>query len=119
MQLFKVGRRTGFTEGRLNGPKAADVHSWFTDADGQVEHVKGTVFDVIAEGCPTFGDPGDSGSFVVDGSGRLVGLYLGGDSHRGTGLFIGVEALFEDIKLVTGAERVSLPPSLPLGPTAP
>ena len=114
MPLFKVGRRTGFTEGRLNGPKTADVHSWFTDVDGQVQHVKGTVFEVTAVDCPTFGDFGDSGSFVLDASGQLVGLSVGGGSQLGTGLFVGVEDLFEDIKLITGAKRVSLPQTLHL-----
>lgn len=56
-----------------------------------------------------FGDPGDSGSFVMSVTGKFVGLYMGGDRDRGTGLFIAAKDLFEDIKLITGAINVRVP----------
>jgi hypothetical protein len=109
MRLFKLGRRTGFTAGTLNGVREADVHRRRKTDQGDWESVKGKSLVVVPKSCVIFGDPGDSGSFVVDGDGQFAGLYCGGDGQRGTGLFIEATDLFDDIKLITGASDVRVP----------
>lgn len=109
MRLYKLGRRTGFTGGMLNGIKEADLHGWTEDAQGSLRFFQGKANLITPLECATFGDPGDSGSFVIDGDGCFAGLYFGGDQDRGTGLFIEAKDLFEDIKYITGARDVRVP----------
>lgn len=112
MRLFKYGRRTGFTGGRLNGIQQSDIHGWFENENGKLEFYQGKAYTIVPEGVTPFGDPGDSGSFVVDEEGRFAGLYFGGDMGRGTGLFIEAKELFQDIMYITGATDVRVPGSL-------
>lgn len=109
MRLYKLGGKTGFTGGILNGVREADLHGWTEDAQGRLGFFRGKANLIMPFACTTFGDPGDSGSFVIDGEGRFAGLYFGGDQSRGTGLFIEAKDLFEDIKHVTGARDVRIP----------
>lgn len=108
MRLVKIGRRTGFTEGQLDGIRLADIQSW-VQVDGVWSSAKGRVHLVAPLHKSVFGDPGDSGSFVMSMAGSFVGLYMGGDRDRGTGLFIAAKDLFEDIKRITGATDVRVP----------
>ncbi|KAF3480734.1 uncharacterized protein GIQ15_06081 [Arthroderma uncinatum] len=106
--VFKIGRRTGFTAGIVNGIKLCDLQGWVTNSQGQKECVRGTALLILPHACETFGDPGDSGSFVMDGQGRFVGLYFGGDRERNAGLVTEAPNLFEDIKKVTGCRDVRI-----------
>ncbi|KAK2759030.1 hypothetical protein FQN54_003129 [Arachnomyces sp. PD_36] len=109
MPLYKLGRRTGFTGGALNGIRESDIHGWSRDSQGVERFYRGKAHLVVCRECQAFGDLGDSGSFVVDEVGRFAGLYLGGDTEKGTGLFTVAEDLFEDIKQITGATDVRAP----------
>ncbi|EFR01132.1 hypothetical protein MGYG_04137 [Nannizzia gypsea CBS 118893] len=103
MVVFKKGNRTGFTAGQLNGTKTTTLQHWIQSKEGEWTAIRGQAYSVAPNGCPAFGDAGDSGSLVIDCDGKLAGLYLGGDRDNGWGLFIGWEDLFNDIKLMTGS----------------
>ncbi|KAM5458288.1 hypothetical protein MaudCBS49596_000201 [Microsporum audouinii] len=107
--VFKIGRTTGFTGGRVNGIKLSDLQGWTTNAQGEREYVQGTAVVVgsLNHNIP-FGEPGDSGSFVMNSDGQFVGLYIGGDVDNQTGLFIEAQCLFEDIKRVTNCRNVRI-----------
>jgi len=92
-QVFKVGRTTAWTKGlisAINVP-AHDVLS-FTDPDNTKENIvvefRYNVIEIILDpttlnqrnciGTNAFGDAGDSGSLVVDGQNRALGLFFGG-----------------------------------------
>lgn len=100
-RVFKIGRRTGFTGGTVNGIRLADLRGWLTNSQGQREYVQGTASVILPWKCDTFGDPGESGSFVMDHEARFIGLHVGGDHDRNIGLVIEAQDLFEDIKEVT------------------
>ncbi|WEW57328.1 hypothetical protein PRK78_002793 [Emydomyces testavorans] len=104
MDLFKIGRSTGFTAGRLNGVKTTTLHSWTRNEKGQMEEKLSEAYCVVPDSAfnSVFGTAGDSGSFVLDNRGCFVGLYFGG-STDGTGYFSGATELIHDIKMVTGA----------------
>jgi hypothetical protein len=110
--LFKVGRSTRVTFGCFqNIANSSTIHSWVqTEKGGWVEEV-GTECCVHGPRmmADSFGDPGDSGSFVFNSFGYLVGLYFGGNSATGVGYFTPVKDLFEHIKQLTGAVDVTLP----------
>lgn len=110
MLVFKLGNRTGFTAGQLNGAKEASFKHWMKNEEGGWTSILGQCYSVAPRSCSAFGDAGDSGSLVPSDDGKLVGLYLGGDRDIGWGLFIGWEDLFNDIKLMTGS-NVRVPPS--------
>ncbi|KAM5430396.1 hypothetical protein McanMca71_005692 [Microsporum canis] len=110
MGVCKIGRTTGFSEGRLGEIRETDIQCWVKDEDGHWDKTRGMAY-LIHRRAPsvTFGEPGDSGSFVFSLDGSFVGLYLGGDRDAGTGLFMEASDLFEDIKLITGARDVRIP----------
>src|SRR5690606_159840 len=109
MRLFKYGRRTGFTGGRLNGLQQCDIQGRDQQERGKLEFYRGKANTIVPEGVTPFGDSGDSGSFVVDEEGRFAGLYFGGYMGRGTGLFVEAKDLFQDIMYITGATGVRVP----------
>jgi hypothetical protein len=110
MPVFKLGKRTGFTHGLMNGTRPTDIQSWHQTRDGSWTKIRGYAWEVVPVNPDAFfGRPGDSGSFVLDNLGQFVGLYLGGDFKRGTGLFMEAKDLFADIKYVTGAAKVTVP----------
>ncbi|KAK2766148.1 hypothetical protein FQN54_007664 [Arachnomyces sp. PD_36] len=108
MDLFKMGRSTKFTVGKLNGVRKTTLNTWTLDASGTLvetpSHAYVAVPTTLYNGI--FGSKGDAGSFVLDSNGRLVGLFLGGATD-GTGYFTSAEDLITDIKRVTGAKDVS------------
>lgn len=108
MDLYKIGRSTGFTAGRLNGVGMTELHSWQQNDDGSWKEVRSTAYCVVptADTNQAFGEGGDSGAFVINNKGRFVGLYFGASTDN-TGYFTSAEDLIEDIKRVTGAVDVS------------
>lgn len=48
-----------------------------------------------------FAEAGDSGAFVVNNVGYLVGLLWGGNTHTGVSYFTVVDELFADNKDIT------------------
>ncbi|GBF66701.1 hypothetical protein TMEN_9421 [Trichophyton mentagrophytes] len=110
MGVCKIGRSTGFSEGVLGEIRKADIQCWFRDANDNWDKTRGLAYLVYPKAPRlTFGEPGDSGSFVFSPQGSFIGLYMGGDREAGTGLFIEAGDLFEDIKQVTGALEVRIP----------
>ncbi|KAG5205242.1 hypothetical protein GTR04_3869 [Trichophyton interdigitale] len=107
-RVFKVGRKTGFTGGTVNDIRLSDLQGWVTNAQGQREYVQGTATVILPWKCDTFGDPGESGSFVMDHETRFIGLHVGGDRDRNIGLVIEAQSLFEDIKEVTKCRDVRI-----------
>ncbi|DAA79026.1 TPA_exp: Uncharacterized protein A8136_2811 [Trichophyton benhamiae CBS 112371] len=110
MGVCKTGRSTGFSEGMLGEIRETDIQCWFRDASGNWDKRRGLAYLVYPKAPRlTFGEPGDSGSFVFSLQGSFVGLYMGGDREAGTGLLIEASDLLEDIKQVTGALDVRIP----------
>ncbi|EZF26665.1 hypothetical protein H103_01209 [Trichophyton rubrum CBS 288.86] len=107
-RVFKVGRKTGFTGGTVNGIRLSDLQGWVINAQGQREYVQGTATVILPWKCDTFGDPEDSGSFVMNNEAKFIGLYVGGDRDRNIGLVIETQGLFEDIKEVTKCRDVRI-----------
>jgi hypothetical protein len=84
--VFKAGRTTGVTEGRIT---AIDVDRLRVDM-GEPGHPRVAIFsdqfEVQGDG-RMFSDGGDSGSLIVDGSRRAVGLlFAGGEDDDGNDL---------------------------------
>ena len=115
MLLFKIGRSTEFTVGRLNGIEQTTLHSWKRDGVGNWVEVESRAYIVLPDssfnrsraGPLAFGQGGDSGSFMMNTKGAFIGLYVGGSRRSGLGFFIGADGLIADIKKVTGAVDVS------------
>ena len=55
-----------------------------------------------------FSEKGDSGSFVLNNVGRVVGLLFGGCGVKNVSYFTHAKDLIADIKEVTGAKAVRL-----------
>ncbi|KAK2867961.1 hypothetical protein FQN49_003295 [Arthroderma sp. PD_2] len=108
MTVCKAGRSTGFTEGRLGALQYTDLQIWFKGKD-EWRKVKGLLREIFPVAPRVFADAGDSGSFVMDRHGAFVGLYVGGATSTGTGLFLEAKDLFNDIKAITGAKDVRIP----------
>ncbi|KAF3479480.1 uncharacterized protein GIQ15_06456 [Arthroderma uncinatum] len=105
--ICKTGR-SGFTDGEMGKLLEADVQNWFQDSHGDWKSVKGTAYQIFSA-VSEFGSPGDSGSFVTYVTGAFIGLLIGGVSDVGVGLFMRASDLFEDIKLITGAQDIRIP----------
>lgn len=74
MQVFKLGRRTGLTGGRVNGLKETDLKSWAVRPDGtRFQKASKAILVVSDRAGTTFGDHGDSGSFIFNDMGMLMG----------------------------------------------
>lgn len=56
----------------------------------------------------TFAEPGDSGAFLFDRLGQVVGILIGGFKRKETVYFTPIENIFDDIKEVTGAIDVQI-----------
>ena len=109
-RVFKMGRTTHWTMGYMSPVQV------FTFDDKDYANDDGTPYErvshdycVIGHMGADFSESGDSGSFVFDDSGRLVGLLFGGDLKGGVTRILVVEDLFDDIKHMTGAKGVRLP----------
>ncbi|MCJ1379323.1 hypothetical protein MMC17_002424 [Xylographa soralifera] len=109
--LFKFGRSTDFTMGLYSGVGQCLIQSWKQGPDGKLiqstgrDHmvISGPVHDPIH-----FSRSGDSGAFVMDRRGNLIGLLFGGNPGNKVSFFTSAADLFEDIKLMTGAVDVDV-----------
>lgn len=104
-RLYKAGRSTHFTSGDHAGLQSVLLHH---------EIVQGKEVCVETyEHCVTnkdkwFSRPGDSGAFVFDKHGCVVGLLFAGAEGKCTSYFTHILDVFEDIKKVTGATSVRI-----------
>lgn len=93
--LMMLGNVSGATCGRYNHIKSNVF--WNDQTHPTAEHV-------ICGRLSTFGQCGDSGAFVLDHFGRLVGMLVAGQSKEGWGYVTPIEAVFADIERKTGCE---------------
>jgi hypothetical protein len=98
--------------GQFNGIDTMKLRTRKEDPTGRLVEVETVTeeYAITPVGGIDFSKPGDSGAFILDDHGRLVGLLFAsatGDSNATSiSRFIGVEELFEDIKQQTGAADV-------------
>ena len=110
LDMYKVGRTTGFTRSHYNGRIKSTISSWVRSADNQLSFVTGHDSSVSSNyRSVDFGAGGDSGSFIMDQTGAFVGLYWAGNTYSNMGYFMEARDLFEDIRRITGAVEVKLP----------
>jgi hypothetical protein len=110
--VFKLGRKSGYTVGRVNGIKTLILRRRDEHSPGKPTETVTEDYTIVSEKDEaTFSETGDSGAFILDGEGRLVGLLFAGgtgESNERMSRFIGVEELFEDIKKQTDAVDVKV-----------
>lgn len=109
--LFKVGRTTEGTWGKYNGIKATSFPRWGDqNASGKTANIE--CEDHMVVGWPPFDKPfadrGDSGAFVFDKYGDVVGLLVGVNDWTSTAYFTSLDELFRDIRHITGVADVRL-----------
>ncbi|KAF5316170.1 hypothetical protein D9619_006470 [Psilocybe cf. subviscida] len=75
LMVIKRGGASGLTVGRLNDIRSVK-HDYFEGKDGQSSR-EVAIFPRNSKSRP-FSDPGDSGSAVIDGTGRIAGILTGG-----------------------------------------
>ncbi|MCJ1431138.1 hypothetical protein MMC27_000489 [Xylographa pallens] len=110
--LFKFGRSTDFTMGAYNGVGECLVKSWKRGTDGKLVQTIGHDHMVVSgpvHDRSHFSSSGDSGAFVMDEHGALIGLLFGGNPSTQVSFFTSAVDLFEDIKFMTGAVDVDMP----------
>ncbi len=84
IMVLKRGRTTGLTVGRLNNV-ASYTRTYWKDGTSDIS-TEWPIFNYGYEmkGTRVFSEPGDSGSVVVDGKGRIAGIITGGSGFRPT-----------------------------------
>ncbi|KAL1983245.1 hypothetical protein VTN96DRAFT_343 [Rasamsonia emersonii] len=109
LQVSKKGRTTGWTDGTVNAIKT-DLR-----LTTEEQHPKVNVYGkpISAWAIPTsskattaFASRGDSGSFIVEISGKIIGLLFGA-SYDGTAYFIPFNVVVADIEKVTRAKIIN------------
>lgn len=109
--VYKVGRTTGATSGCINGIRSTRFEVPSAHKVGQWRKIEALDYTISCRQGKEFSRPGDSGGLILDGTGAMVGLLLGGNSLTNVTHFSAVGELFADIKAATGAIDVRLPPS--------
>jgi hypothetical protein len=108
--VFKSGCSTGRTEGLINSVHEVRLAYAKDPKTGSIEKVATWEFSVADSRGSKFSAPGDSGSFVYDKAYAAIGLLTSGDERAGATSFTPLIDIFRDIKEVTGAVDVRLPP---------
>lgn len=90
--VVKNGKSTGVTSGRVS--RLTRLVQWENQQESEEVDVVGLTKD--------FAQAGDSGSFVVDEDGNLVGLLIATDLITSCGLVTPIEELLADVKAMTG-----------------
>ena len=107
-QLYKCGRSTNFTSGEYSRTVQAQI-TRERDPHGQVltKVTKEHAVTMVPTEDP-FSRPGDSGSFIFDRCGGVIGLLIGSCVRKNCSYFTPIENVFRDIKEVTGAVDVRI-----------
>ncbi|OJJ44552.1 hypothetical protein ASPZODRAFT_134633 [Penicilliopsis zonata CBS 506.65] len=100
--LCKSGRTTKHTKGQCAKLRQAKIARYRING---MEEIKATLEHSVTG---DFSEPGDSGSIVLDGAGRVVGLLFGGCQNKTASYFTHVRDLVKDIREVTGASGVRI-----------
>lgn len=109
--IWQVGQLVRYEKvmvfGNVSGPKRGEYSHIKSNVllEGQTQPTKE---HVICGRSSHFGGFGDSGAFVLDKFGRLVGMLVAGHLGEGWRYITPIKALFADIQRRTGCE-VSLP----------
>jgi len=105
--LFKQGRTTGLTAGRLQGILPAGHR--IKGLPGSIHHCGFVVYPTPPR--QYFAMKGDSGSWCLNGDGDLVGQLVGGDERDGSGVVIPFSVILKDLGMIlrVGTENISLP----------
>lgn len=94
--VYKRGCVTGATTGRINEVTLNScVEGWPSDVANQTYVIESSESGPMAA-------EGDSGAWLVDEEGKLLGIVHGGDRGRGVCYVIPIHDVFEDIKHMTG-----------------
>lgn len=108
-KLYKSGRSTKITSGLYGGLQEVSLVETETEHGVQVvetwEHQIATT--AISE---AFAEKGDSGAWVYTGQNQVFGMLKSGHERRCTMSISRLVDIFEDIKLLTGAEEVRIAP---------
>lgn len=90
--VLKVGRTTGCTYGRVNGIRNAAILD--TAETPTSEYV------VLGNDGVSFSEPGDSGAWVINTKGEVVGVVTGG--NNGVSYIKPIKTILKDISKETG-----------------
>lgn len=115
VSVAKVGRTTGWTHGliaseliRIDPEVSGGMFEDLAEEYGFLVSKPGFCFQVTSGSTKTFVETGDSGSVLLhDPSGTWLGLCFG-RTGAGNGMFMPIDHVWQDIKLVTGRE-ISIP----------
>jgi hypothetical protein len=107
-QVFKCGRSSGFTQGKMNGLKTVQL-ARAKNPQGAGSIVTDT-YEHQAAGVHSkaFSINGDSGSFVTNKQNEVIGMIISGDQRKNTTTITPMVDLFTDIKILTHAEDVRI-----------
>ena len=94
--VFKIGRQTGITVGRVNGVKSEVSPRGYSGYFSE--------WEVVGENGEPWAARGDSGSCVWDLSGNLIGMVWGSTRRYNTGYVTPIQNLLDSIKGLTGRE---------------
>lgn len=78
VMVLKNGNTTGLTVGRLNTIRAF-VRHYFDGAPGEMSKEVSVLPRILKRHAYLFSECGDSGSVVIDGTGRIYGIITGGE----------------------------------------
>lgn len=103
------GRSSGLSRGKYN--KLWTSHINIKVVEGKNISIETLEHSIVhSQAGQSFSREGDSGAFVHTFSERFVGLLFGGSPSLNISYFTHVKDLFADIRDLTGAEEVRLPP---------
>ena len=101
-KVWKKGRKTGITRGIISsiesnvfldkGPQSLPSTEW------AITHEDGTLY--------SFAGKGDSGSIVVNQTGEMMGLLIGGAAATGFAFMTPYATLASDIENITGGKLI-------------
>lgn len=107
LRLYKLGRTTGWTQGRYSSLESAHLETVNSDGNQQMETTMEHLVMGV-EGEP-FSMDGDSGAFVFDRALALVGMLFSSHSSKKVSYMTSCKDLFADIKEITGATDIRVP----------
>ena len=99
-QVWKKGQTTDVTLGTVNGIR--EVVMW----EGEGVSLKSQEWVIMGNQYQRFSEKGDSGSFIIDRGGHLIGLLHCGHLTLDLTYFTQYHVLVDDIKNTTGWEVV-------------
>lgn len=105
-RLYKAGRATHLTSGEDVGLRSVHIHRHIVQ--GKEIPVETYEHCIKGQRNTRFSRHGDSGAFIFDSQGCVVGLLFGGSEAKYTSYYTHIHDIFADIKEVTGATGVRI-----------